>query len=122
MSADTSRHDLIPLPLAVRLVYLKAYGSAPPAAHLVDRRNGLAYLLAGLGTIYAIEGAGCAPPRPLSREELSAALFRHGGKELHFLDDRPPITDLCVTGDSIEKTVNALLTAIGRIQESVEAS
>jgi hypothetical protein len=114
MIALNSSHDLIVLPIAAYRVYVRAYGSAPPTAHLMHRLIGLAYSLAAVGTIFAIDGANCSP-RLISREELSGGVFRHGAKELHFLDDRLPITHIGVTRESIEKTANALLSgALGR--------
>lgn len=120
MNTADSLHDLVPLALAVRLVYLHAYGSPPPTAHLVDRLNGLAYSLAAFATMYAIEEA-THTPRPLSRDELSVGHFRHGGKELHFLDERPPITHIGVTLVGIEKTANALLRASAQAAAAVDA-
>jgi hypothetical protein len=108
MAGHISKHDLVPVPLAARMVYERAYGASPPAAHLTDRLNGLAYWLARLGTMYAMDEGNCAPRR-LSPRDLSSGHFRHGGGELHFLDDRSPITDIAVTQDCIEKAVNALL-------------
>jgi hypothetical protein len=105
-----SGHDLIPLSLATRLVYLRAYGAAPPSAHLLSRLNGLAYSIAEFAAIYAM-GATHEPPRQLSREELATGLFRGGGSELHFLDQRPALTLIGVTEEGIAKTVDALLAS-----------
>jgi hypothetical protein len=103
-----SKHELIPVPLAARIVYQRAYGEAPPQAHLSERLNGLAYRLASHGRVYAIAAKG-APPRRLSREEIAAGHFRHGGRELHFLDERAPLLHIGVTQECIEKAVKALL-------------
>jgi hypothetical protein len=103
-----SKDELIPVPLAVRIVYQRAYGAAPPEAHLSERLNGLAYRLARHGRVYAIAAKGM-PPRRLSREEIASGHFRHGGRELHFLDERAPLLHIGVTQDCIEKAVRALL-------------
>jgi hypothetical protein len=105
---NQARHELIPVALAARVVYQQAYGALLPDAHLLDRLNGLAYWLARFGRLYALDERRSAPRR-LSREELARAHFRHGGRELHFLDERAPILHLAVTKDCIDKTVRGLL-------------
>ena len=107
-----SRHELIPLSLATRLVYLRAYGAPPPSAHLLNRLDALAYSIAEFAAIYAMDAAH-EPPRQLSREELATGLFRGGGTELHFLDQRPALTLIGVTEEGIAKTVDALLASTG---------
>ena len=107
MAVGDSKLDLVPLALAARMVYQRAYGISPPQLHLADRLNGLAYSLAGLGSLYAIEGKKSAPRR-LSRDEVACGYFRGGGKELHFLDERAPILHIAVARQSIESAVNAL--------------
>jgi hypothetical protein len=102
-----SKHDLIPVPLAARIVYQRAYGAGPPEAHLSDRLNGLAYCLASVGGVYAIE-EDKTKPRPLSSDEIACGHFRNGGKELHFLDQRAPVLHLGVTRECIEKAVRAI--------------
>jgi hypothetical protein len=106
-----SKHELIPVALAARIVYQRAYGAAPPEAHLNDRLNGLAYCLASRGRVYAIADRG-SPPRRLSRDEIASGHFRNGGKELHFLDERAPLLHIGVTQDCIEKAVKALQAAL----------
>jgi hypothetical protein len=89
-------------------VYEQAYGAALPDAHCLERLNGLAYCLARFGRVYAIDARRPAP-RPLSREEIACGHFRHGGRELHFLDERAPILHLAVTAECIDSTVRGLL-------------
>jgi hypothetical protein len=104
MSINNSQHNFVPLALAARLVYLEAYDFAP-GAHLSNRLNNLADALARSGTMYAVEDGKL---RAISGEELSAGLFRHGAAELHFLDERPPLTRLLVTKESVDATVKSL--------------
>lgn len=99
---------LAPVALAVRIVYERAYGAEPPQAHLAERLNGLAYCLASLGPLYALESPEAAP-RALSAAELAWGHFRNGGGELHFLDERAPILHIGVTRDCIERTIAALV-------------
>ena len=107
MTHGISKHDLVAIPVAARIVFQRAYGRSPPKTHLADRLNGLAYCLASLGRLYAIERRKAAP-RPLSREELQCGYFRNGGRELHFLDERAPVLHIGVTEASIEGAVSAL--------------
>jgi hypothetical protein len=99
--------DLVPVPLAARMVHLRAYGMPPPEPHLAEHLDSLAYGLAREGILYAIVG-GERAPRPLAPEELACGYFRHGGKELHFLDERVPICEVAVTRESIERAAEAL--------------
>jgi hypothetical protein len=107
MAARISKHDLIPVPLAARMVYQRAYGASPPEAHLEERLNGLAYRLASAGGVYAMEGPKSGPRR-LSPGEIASGHFRNGGQELHFLDERAPIRHLGVTQECIEQAVRAI--------------
>lgn len=102
------QHPLVPMPLAARMVYERAYGSEPPERHLAERLNGLAYCLASLGPLYALESPEAAP-RALSSSELAWGHFRNGGGELHFLDERAPILHVGVTRDCIERAIAALV-------------
>jgi hypothetical protein len=103
---ENPRQDLIPLALAVRIVYLQTRGKGP-AAHVLERMNALAYRLAEIGAVYAVEGP-YRLARPLSREELAAAVFRRGATELHFLDERPMLTSIAVTRESVKKTIKVI--------------
>jgi len=99
--------DLVPVPLAARMVHLRAYGMPPLEPHLTEHLDSLAYGLARQGILYAMVG-GAPAPRSLAAEELACGYFRHGGKELHFLDARAPIFELAVTRESIESAADAL--------------
>jgi hypothetical protein len=69
-----SGHDLIPLSVATRLVYLRAYGGPPPSAHLLSRLNGLAYSIAKFAPIYAM-GAAHEPPGSSRAKSLPPGFF-----------------------------------------------
>ena len=88
----------------------------PPEPHLADRLNGLAYSLARLGSLYAIE-EGRSAPRRLWREELACGYFRDGGRELHFLDERSPILNMGVTRESIDSAVEGLRTSWAALRQ-----
>ena len=116
MTMGASKLDLVPLALAARMVYQRAYGMPPPEPHLADRLNGLAYSLARLGSLYAIE-EGRSAPRRLWREELACGYFRDGGRELHFLDERAPILNMGVTRESIDSAVEGLRTSWAALRQ-----
>ena len=98
--------DLVPVPLAARMVHLRAYGMPPPEPYLAEHLDSLAYGLAREGVLYAM--AGEPAPRRLAPEELACGYFRRGGKELHFLDERAPILEVAVTRESIERAAEVL--------------
>src|SRR4051812_7513319 len=64
-AAITSEH-LVPLPFAVRMVYLLAHGFGPPSEHFLYRLDGLAYSLAAACTLYVLDGPDLSlrPLRP----------------------------------------------------------
>jgi hypothetical protein len=110
MQTENPGQDLIPLALAVRIVYLQTRGMRP-TAHVSERLNAMAYSLAEAGGVYAIEGH-YRLARRLSREELAAAVFRHGATEIHFLDDRPTLTNIAVKRKSLEKAIKVARSVI----------
>jgi hypothetical protein len=103
-----SRQALVPVPLAARMLYQRVHGVMPPDLHLADRLNGLAYRLARLGGVYALDGKRSSPRR-LSAGEVAGGYFRYGAKELHFLDGRTPLRAIGVTQACIEAAARVLL-------------
>lgn len=99
-------NELVPLPFAARMVYLLTRGSLPPAHHLTDRLNGLAYALAARTTLYALDGA---VSRPFLPEELAAGYFRNGAEEFRFIDSGHSITQIGVTKSGVATAIEALL-------------
>ena len=107
MSDDPSWHDLIPLELAARAVHKRAYGNVGVATSSSEQLNGLAYAMAGLIPIFAVD----AEPRQISPDHLLQGFFRGGAKELHFLDGRPAMKRLAVLSEGVDKVVESLLAA-----------
>jgi hypothetical protein len=103
---ENHRQDLVPLALAARIVYLQTCGTRRPA-HVMERLNAAAYWLAEVGAMYAIEGR-YRLARRLIRADLAAGVFRYGATELHFLDDRPMLTNIAVTRESVKKTIKVI--------------
>ena len=112
-----SRRDLVSVELAARMLYQRVHGVLPPELHLAERLNGLAYRLARLGGVYAVDGKRSAPRR-LSREEVAGGYFRHGARELHFLDGRAPLAAIGVTQECIEAAARALLAGEQQEEEA----
>ena len=100
-------HDLIPLELAVRTIQHRAYPERSLTAFLEEQLNGVAYAIAALVPLYEVS----AGIRAVTRDELKHGYFRRSGKELHFLDNRPPLTALAVTGSGVDTVVRSILAA-----------
>ena len=115
-----SRQALVPVPLAARMLYECVYGAMPPELHLAERLNGLAYRLARTGGVYALEGTRSSPRR-LSPEDVADGYFRHGAKELHFLDERKPLRAIGVTRECIEAAARVLLAGEEQEEEATRA-
>lgn len=111
-----SRHELIPIAHAARILYQRLHGVLPPELHLAERLNGLAYRLAQLGSVYALGGKR-STPRLVSPSVIAKGYFRYGAKELHFLDGRAPLATLAVP----EQCIDAAARAIAAGDETVDA-
>jgi len=103
-----SRHELIPIAHAARILYERLHGALPPALHLAERLNGLAYRLAQLGSVYALGGKR-STPRLVSPSDIAKGYFRYGAKELHFLDGRAPLVAIAVPEGCIEVAARAIV-------------
>ena len=103
-------HELVPLELAVRTIQRRAYPERSLTAFLDEQLNGLAYAVAALVPLYEVNSAGV---RTIARDELKHGYFRRGGKELHFLDNRPALIALAVTTSGVETVVRSILAAKG---------
>lgn len=102
-----SRHELIPIALAARILYQRVHGALLPEPHLAERLNGLAYRLARLGGVYSLGGKH-STPRRVSPSEVAKGYFRYGAKELHFLNGRAPLAAIAVTEQCIEAAARAM--------------
>ena len=105
-----SMHDLVPLDLMARSIFRKVYEerfglrvSSRQNAHL----DGLGYTIAALRPIYTYESTG-QRLRPVSKQELSAGLFRHGAREMYFIDGRPTLSHLAAAADVAPAIIEAL--------------
>ena len=102
-------HTLLPLPAATELLYLLVHGAPLPDEHLAERLNGLAYTLADGTVLFAVNGSGL---EPIPQDVLAGGFFRQGALELQFLDERPPVRDILVMRDGVERTAARLIPAI----------
>jgi hypothetical protein len=105
-----SLHDLMPLDLAVLTIFRRVYegrlknaNSSRDFGHL----DGLACVIAGVWPIYVYEEQGTAFRR-VTGQEVSLALFRAGGKEMRFIDGRPPLQRLAVHVETVNAAVAIL--------------
>jgi hypothetical protein len=105
------RHELMPLELAVRTIQRRAYPERSLTAFLDEQLNGLAYAVAALVPLY--DTTDTEKARAITRDELKHGYFRRGGKELHFLDNRPPLAALAVTASGVETVVRSIVAAKG---------
>jgi hypothetical protein len=104
-------HELVPLELAVRSIQQRAYPEQSLATFLNEQLNGIAYAVVALVPLYQADSAGKV--RAVTRDELQHGYFRQGAKELHFLDNRPPLKALAVTASGVETVVRSILAAKG---------
>lgn len=102
-------HELVPLPLATRLVSARAYGSDARIAP--SRLLGIAHAMAALIPLYG-RAADKQELRRLIPEELLVGHFRKDGAELHFSDGRAPLCDIAATHHDMEEVVRLLASAI----------
>lgn len=104
--ADTLPHTLVPVALAVEVVWTRVYDDGKPAADAKERLlDSIASTLAVTGRLY--EYVGDAKPRALSRADIRGGVFKGGGRELHFADGRPPRRHLAVPTDDVPAVIQA---------------
>jgi hypothetical protein len=104
-------HEVVPLPLATRLVSARAYGS--DARMSSPRLTGIAHTMAALVPLYG-RANGKPELRRLTQQELLSGHFRKDGAELHFRDGRAPLRDIAATHEGIEEVVRVLASVIDR--------
>jgi hypothetical protein len=64
-----------------------------------------------LTSIYEYNEDSHQPARRLSHAELEGGMFKAGGKELRFIDGRPPRHFLAVTAEDVAAAIKALKAA-----------
>jgi hypothetical protein len=106
-------HDLMPLDLAVKLVFRRVYEepmqmavSGRAGAHL----DGLAYAFAELMPIFVYQQDG-RTVREITKGELAHGLFQDGARRLAYVDGRPAIDNLAVSAKNINPVIQALRAA-----------
>ena len=106
---DTSLiRKLVPLDVAVKLVWSKVYEGKTPAARKEEILDSLATTFSVSSTLYEYHTGGQIPPRALDQHELDGGLFKGGGRELHFSDGRQPRRNLAVMPEEISAAIEAL--------------
>lgn len=106
-----SVHDLIPLDLALQLIFQRVYVETmrTPGAR-PTRIDGLAYVVSSLVPLYAYT-ADRGVVRLLGAAELTGGLFVGNGKSVRFLDGRAELGNLAVTSAGMSTAVSTLANA-----------
>lgn len=102
-------HELVPLALAARSISARVY--AGDSVCTAERLTGIAHVMAALAPLYTHNAEGTSFRR-LTEEELGSGNFRKGGRELHFVDGRPPIDNIAVPNRSVGEVVRLLSSAV----------
>jgi hypothetical protein len=102
-------HQLVPLGLAVRSINARVY--AGESVCTSERLTGIAHVVAALAPLYTHSSDG-TNFRRLMEEELRSGNFRKSGRELHFIDGRPPIDNIAVPNRSVGEVVRLLSSAV----------
>lgn len=104
--SDTLPHTLVPVALAVEVVWSRVYDAGKPTADAKERLlDSIASTLSVTGRLY--EYVGDAKPRALKPAEIRGGVFKGGGKELHFTDGRAPLRHLAVPTDDVPHVIRA---------------
>jgi hypothetical protein len=106
----TLPHTLVPLALAVHVVWSRIYESGGGGAGEAKERllNSIASKLAAKGTVYEYGADARARPRAISPNEIEGGVFRGAGKELCFDDGRPTRRHLAIPADDVTAAIDAL--------------
>ena len=102
-------HELVPLGLAARSINTRVY--AGDSVCTSERLTGIAHIVAALAPLYTHSSDGTSV-RQLTEQELRSGNFRKGGRELHFIDGRPPIDNIAVPERSVWEVVRLLSSAV----------
>lgn len=116
--SDTLPHTLVPLALAVQVIWTRVYEGGAPIGEAKEKLlDSIASTLCVTGRLY--EYVGEARPRRLSPAEIRGGTFQGGGRELHFADGRPSRRHLAVPSDDVPVAIDVerrKLTAARRAQ------
>jgi len=99
-AADT----LVPLELAVPLIFWEVYGSMGS----IDKLNGLAMAVAALATVYQSNKESPMVARVVPPSVMFSGMFLGGGKELRFVDGRAPLVSLGVKAEDVSYVIGVL--------------
>jgi hypothetical protein len=99
--------SLVPLHLAVRIVYAALNRGQEHVAPTHERFEGLGQAIIALVPIY------CAPlgdpeAKRVQQNALRDAIVRQSGREIRYADGRPPLRDLFISRTSIEHVIEFL--------------
>ena len=100
---------MVPLALAVQVIWAKVYERRHNVGQAKEQLlNSLAGMLLAMVTVYEYTPDSEAAPRIVPAKQLSGGMFKGGGKELRFLDGRPPRRNLAVAADEVTIVIEKL--------------
>lgn len=98
---------LVPLHLAVRIVYAALYRDQEHVAPTHERFEGLGQAIIALVPVYS-SPPGEAEANRVQQSALRDGMVRQGGREIRYADGRAPLRDLFISKTSIEHVVEFL--------------
>jgi hypothetical protein len=105
----TLPHTLVPLALAVHVVWSRIYEDGGGTGDAKERLlNSIASKLAAKGTVYEYGADARARPRAISPSEIEGGIFRGAGKVLYFTDGRATRRHLAIPADDVTAAIDAL--------------
>ena len=110
--SDSFPHSLVPLDLAALQVMHSVYPQQRSLGNGKEQvLDSIATTISVIASIYEYDTDSHRPARRLSHHELDGGMFKRGGKELRFIDGRPPRSSLAVTAKDVAETIKALKAA-----------
>ena len=105
-------HSLVPLKLAVLLVWQRVYEARiPPNGRREDVLDSIAAMLLTTEKVWEFGTDPGRRARRLCLGEIAGGIFRGGGEELCFPDARPPLRFLAISADALSAAIESLKRA-----------
>src|SRR5688572_24831407 len=95
-------HSLVPLKLAVLLVWQRVYEARlPPNDRREEVWDRIAAVLLATEKVWEVGTDAGRRARRLAGDDIEGGIFRGGGEELYFPDARPPLRFLAISVDAV---------------------
>jgi hypothetical protein len=105
-----SAASLVPLHIAVRMVYAAVYHQRSNEAANHERLGGLAQVMIGIIPVYTVP-AGETEPLRIPESQLAGGQLRLGGKEMQFTGGQAAIRSVLVSRTGIDHVIKLLRAA-----------